>query len=352
LTAIGQKIRDCLLYFSCALADFFFFESYYIGVFPLYQKFGGGLFFMMYFSIDNYLCEHKAEKINIGMSGADVYVIDNTYILKHIVLNKLKNRELFFSYKKEAQFYQAVDIKNLNCLPEVISIKESDDEIIILMKKYRMVGHANVNQTVLSKIMKALAMVHHYQPPEFLLQNRSDLMPLTDEQIINCINGWKCVLSEHKGLFDEKPIDKIAASINSIVLWHASGEDNLIHGDFHLNNLLFDDEEEIVICDWQNVSIGDPSNDLSFFLSRFNADGFNISERVLIGLYSKAVYELYGKTIDSDAIYSHMAANTLITSFLYWHEYLHGASEERVKKVYEKMAQIISDDLFPRTDGF
>ena len=34
--------------------------------------------------IDGYLCEHKAEKINIGMSGADVYAIDNMYILKHV----------------------------------------------------------------------------------------------------------------------------------------------------------------------------------------------------------------------------------------------------------------------------
>lgn len=297
--------------------------------------------------INNYLREHKTEKINIGISGADVYAIDDIYILKHVVRNKLKNHELFLSYKKEAHLYKAIDNKKLHCLPEVISINESDDEIIILMKKYRMVEHADVNNIVLSKIVKALAMVHHCQPPEFLLQNRSDVMPLTDEQIINCVNGWHSVLREHKGLFDEKPIDNIATNINSIILWHASGESNLIHGDFHLNNLLFDDEEEIVICDWQSVSVGDPSDDLSFFLSRFNADGSNINERVLIDLYSKSVYELYGKTIDSDAIYDHMAANTLITSFLYWHEYLHGASEERVRTVYKKMVQIISDDMFP-----
>jgi len=299
------------------------------------------------FCINNYLCGHKAEKINIGISGADVYVIDDMYILKHVVRNRLRNSELFFTYRKEALLYKAIDNKNLHCLPEVISINESDDEIIILMRKYRMVEHADVNNIVLSKIVKALAMVHHYQPPQFLLQNRPGVMPLTDEQVKNCVNGWHSALREHRGLFDEKPIDKIATSINSIILWHASGESSLIHGDFHLNNLLFDDEEEIVICDWQSVSVGDPSDDLSFFLSRFNADGFNISERVLIDLYSKAVYELYGKTIDSDAFYSHMAANTLITSFLYWHEYLHGASEERVRKVYEKMVQIISDDMLP-----
>lgn len=300
--------------------------------------------------INNYLRDHKTEKINICISGADVYVIDDMYILKHVLSHKLNSHELFLSYKKEAHLYKAMDNKKLHCLPEVISINESDDEIIILMKKYRMVEHADVNNIVLSKILKALVRVHHCRPPEFLLQNRSDVKPLTDEQIINCVDGWRSVLREHKGLFDEKPIDHIAKNINSIILWHASGESNLIHGDFHLDNLLFNDEEEIVICDWQSVSIGDPSDDLSFFLSRFNADGFNISERVLIDLYSKAVYDLYGKEIDSDVICNHMAANTLITTFLYWHEYLHGASEERVRTVYEKMVQMISDNMFPCID--
>jgi len=289
--------------------------------------------------INDYLCEHKAEKINVGISGADVYVIDDMYVLKHVVRNKLRNPELFSTYRKEAHLYKAINNKQLRCLPEVISINESDDEIIILMKKYRMVEHADVNDTVLSKIMKALAMIHHSQPPEFLLQDRSAVMPLSEEQIMNCVNGWRSVLREHKGLFDEKPIDNIAANINPIILWHASGGSKLIHGDFHLNNLMYDEEGEIVVCDWQSVSVGDPSDDLSFFLSRFNADWYNISERALIDQYSKAVYELYGKTTDNEAICGHMAAKTLITSFLYWHEYLHGALEERVRTVYEKMVE-------------
>lgn len=297
-------------------------------------------------NINDYLDINQVEAINIGQSGADVYIIDNKYILKHVISNKLENHELFMSFKKEAQFYQRVDNKKLRCLPEIISMKVSDEEIAILMKKYRRVEHADVKPFILSKIMKALAMVHHYQPPEFLLQNRPDVNPLTDEQIISCVNGWNSVLNEHKGLFDEKPIDKIAASINSIIFWNATGEDILSHGDFHLSNLLFDEDEEIVICDWQGVSIGDPSNDISFFLSRINADGFNISERTLIDLYAKAVYELYGKSIDGNAIYCHMAANTLITSFLHWHQYLHGASEERVRNIYGKMVQIMTDDTF------
>jgi aminoglycoside phosphotransferase (APT) family kinase protein len=301
---------------------------------------------MMTFSIDDYLRERKAEKIDIGVSGADVYDVDGEYILKHVKRTRLRNRELFSSYKKEAHFYRLVDREEFNCLPEVISITETDDEILLLMKKYRMVQHGDVNRTVLSRIMDAAAMVHHHQTPGFLLEDRPGPKLLTDEQILHCIDGWNSVLREHRGVFDEKPLDKIAAGITSIILWHTSGEAVLTHGDFHLNNLLFDDEGNIVICDWQCVSVGDPSNDLGFFLSRFNSDGFNINEWTLINLYSNAVYKLSGKTPDGDAVYGHMAANTLITSFLYWHEYLHGASEERVRKVYDKMVQIISGDMF------
>lgn len=210
------------------------------------------------------------------------------------------------------------------------------------MKKYRIVEQSEVNQDVLAKIMKAIAMVHHYPVPDFLLHKRSVHEPLTVEQITDCVDGWLSVLREHKGHFDEEPLEKKAEKINSIIQWHNTGETNLIHADFHLNNLLFDDEGEIVICDWQSVAVGHSSNDLGFFLSRFNAEGFRISEKDIIELYCKAVYELYGKTIDSELIYRHLAASTLITSFLHWHHYLHGASMAKVEKIYGKMAEIIS----------
>ena len=89
---------------------------------------------MMTFSIDDYLRERKAEKIDIGVSGADVYDVDGEYILKHVKRTRLRNRELFSSYKKEAHFYRLVDREEFNCLPEVISITETDDEILLLMK--------------------------------------------------------------------------------------------------------------------------------------------------------------------------------------------------------------------------
>lgn len=185
-------------------------------------------------------------------------------------------------------------------------------------------------------------MVHHYETPQFLRQDKPELKLLTDEQIKYCMDGWLSVLREHKGVFDEKLTEEIAADINRIILWHAAVEANLIYGDFHLNNLLFDDDGEVVICDWQCVTIGQSSEDLGFFLSRFNSDGFDMDEKTVIDSYIKAVYDMFGKRMDSDAFYCHMSAGTLITSFLYWHEYLHGNAEERVGKVYRKMGQIMS----------
>lgn len=301
--------------------------------------------------IDDYLNKHMAEKINVGQSGADVYVLDNKYILKRVIRNKLENQEVFLSYKKEAHLYQAIDREKLPCLPEVLATKDTDEEIILLMKKYRVIEHSEVNERLLLKIMKAIAMVHHYQVPEFLLQNGSEANILSDEQITDCVKGWTSVLNEHKDLFDEKPLEIIAANINSIILWHVSGEAVLNHGDFHLNNLVMDEEGNIVICDWQSVSTGVVSNDLGFFLSRLNADGLKIKERALIAFYSEAVNELYGKIINSEVIYGHMSASMLITSFLFWHEYLHGTSEDRVRTIYEKMVQSILIDMHPLISG-
>lgn len=294
---------------------------------------------MLFKNIDDYLNNHMINKIIVGQSGSDVYDVDNKYVLKHTVRNKLKNHELFLSYKREAQLYQSFNRKKLLCLPEVFYIKENDEEVILLMKKYRIIKHDEVNKEVLTKIMKAVAMVHQCMLPEFLLKSKSEVNILSNGEIMECVTGWKSVLNEHKGIFDDKPLDDIAMNINAAILWHASGESVLNHGDFHLNNLLLDEEENIVICDWQSVSNGNVSNDLGFFLSRLHGEGIEINEINIIDLYVQAVKELNGRIMDSEKIYRHMCASTLITSFLFWHQYLHGSSKERVKGIYDKMVQ-------------
>ena len=45
---------------------------------------------------------------------------------------------------------------------------------------------------------------------------------------------------------------------------------------------LTDHNGNIIVIDWQNVSIGHASSDISFFLSRLSADGIEISKEKAI----------------------------------------------------------------------
>ena len=48
--------------------------------------------------------------------------------------------------------------------------------------------------------------------------------------------------------------------------------------------------------------------------------------------------ELFTKEIHTAAIAGHIAAANVITSFLFWYQFLRGADTGRVRGIYEKMA--------------
>ena len=74
-----------------------------------------------------------------------------------------------------------------------------------------------------------------------------------------------------------------------------------------------------------------------FFLSRLGADGMTINEKRFLGLYSDEVKERTGVIANADEIARHMAAANVITSFSFWHEFLHGNEESMVRGIYDKM---------------
>ena len=56
-------------------------------------------------SIENYLAGNHFSEIKVGQSGADVYIINDYTILKHVKRRKLEG-SLFDTYTREALFYQ------------------------------------------------------------------------------------------------------------------------------------------------------------------------------------------------------------------------------------------------------
>lgn len=290
-------------------------------------------------SVDAHLAEHEVVEIKVGQSGADVYEIDGKYILKHVLRKNLEEERLFDAYLREAYFYQSNGKNSKSYRPEILGITVSQDEIILIMKKYDRIERSAVSDELLQKIMKSLARVHTDEIPVCLQQDRKKAEPLSAQKKAECMNGWKAVLAEHPGAFGESGLTKLAERINDIILWHDTEESVLCHGDFHWDNLLTDENGGIVICDWQGVGEGNASGDMSFFISRLRADGVQVDERKLLEYYAEAVYGLSGRHVDREEVMEHMDAANKITSFLFWHQYLHGSSEERVRKIYGQMTQ-------------
>lgn len=287
-------------------------------------------------NVKEYLVKHKVEEITNGQSGAGVYMIDGEYILKHVKKEKLDSK-VFDTYKREALFYQEKKGKDL-FVPEIKELELSDDEIILIMKKYSELNRADIDDELISKIANLLAGVHGSDIPGFLNDNSDKQKLLSDNEIEDCVNGWKSVLNEHEGVFSEGILNDVAANINDIISLKNKEKSVLVHGDFHWENILKDDSGNLILCDWQGVKVGGPSEDLSFFLSRLGADGVSIDEDEFLNAYADAYKNISGEKLEILDIKKYMWASQIITTFLYWHYFLHGSDADRVKEVYEKMS--------------
>ncbi len=293
-------------------------------------------------NVNQYLTGHNVTEIKVGESGADVYEIDGRYVLKHVVRQKLKE-ELFAAYTREVLFYRSQMKRQRVYLPEVLQAEASEQEMLIFMKKYRRPDRDTINAELIQHITKSLAALHTDTPPSFMHKNQKKAEALSDQVIAECLCGWKSILAEQSGSFPENQLEEIAGRINHLIAWHDSEDRVLIHGDFHWDNLLEDEHGNILLCDWQSVNLGGASGDLSFFLSRLGGDGIRINTTVFLDNYVNAIRKLSGKQIRRQDLIRHMNAANVITSFLFWHQYLHGSSEERVRGIYSKMTKDFKD---------
>lgn len=298
--------------------------------------------------VKEYLNGHNVTEIKVGQSGADVYEIDGQYVLKHVARQRL-NEELFVTYTREALFYRNQMMRQRIYLPKVLKAESSENEILILMKKYDRPERNAIKAELIQKITKALAALHTDETPSFMHHEKAKAELMSNEKIAECYNGWKNVLAEHSGAFDREYLEEITGKINKLITWHDSEERVTVHGDFHWDNLLEDENGNILICDWQGVNLGGASGDLSFFLSRLGADGIRLNAEVFLDSYVNAIWELSGNQIKRQDIIWHMKVANVITSFVFWHQYLHGSSEERVGDIYGKMTKDFKDCIHDNT---
>ena len=76
-----------------------------------------------------------------------------------------------------------------------------------------------------------------------------------------------------------------------------------------------------------------------FDYGRLGADGTEIAPEKLVEIYVQERALLTGETLSEDILLGHMQAANSITTFQFWHEYLHGSACGRVRGIYEKMGK-------------
>ncbi|MEM9037543.1 MAG: phosphotransferase [Actinomycetota bacterium] len=89
----------------------------------------------------------------------------------------------------------------------------------------------------------------------------------------------------------------------------------LMHNDFRLDNLLFDDEhDEVAILDWQLLTKGAAGGDVAYFLSQsMSVEDRRTHERELVGLYHSTLAEL-GAEVDPDVLWDAYRRGVLVVS--------------------------------------
>lgn len=290
---------------------------------------------MHFDNFEKYLAEHTTRKITLGKSGANVYELDHTQIAKHVRRELIQSEDAWESYGRELQFYSEYTSEQFSFLPKVYHCRQTTDEIQLIMEKYHPIDRGNLDDVMLEKVFAVLTQIHNLSLPEFLPKADSGALQLEEDEIKQYLNGWCEVVREHGAVFAECELYKIAENINKINKQLYSSKKMCCHGDFHFENLLADCQGNIIVCDWQNVNIGHASGDIAFFLSRLSADGVEISKDKAIQMYCG----LSTADITYEEIATQMSLSNLNTSFIHWHNYLHGCSEERVRCIWEKMVE-------------
>jgi hypothetical protein len=88
-------------------------------------------------------------------------------------------------------------------------------------------------------------------------------------------------------------VDTLRGAAASIGRWSTEGDDifALMHGDYRLDNLMFDpDSADVAAVDWQTVTTGPPVRDLSYFLATsLSVELRRAHERELLEVYVTAL---------------------------------------------------------------
>jgi thiamine kinase-like enzyme len=107
----------------------------------------------------------------------------------------------------------------------------------------------------------------------------------------------------------------------------------LCQGDSHVGNLLEDNASGLVWADWQEICLGQGTDDLTHLIARARADGAKFSDDRVVAAY----HAEFSKTVDISAeeVRRAVQASELLKILLHWPFYMVGAPRERIEALLE-----------------
>jgi hypothetical protein len=287
--------------------------------------------------------------LKTGASGAELYGVtdkNGRFVVKQSNMQLDRNHNILQGYKKEYNFYILMKDFDLD-IPKVVYSENSNEYgYILVFPYYRSINYSEWNNNLQLKAMDLIAKLHSIDvekiSKQLNLQYRK--VEVNTNQLKTSLDAWTNILESFPDDFDIGQIELIYNSFGDICDVLNSGINCVCHGDFHADNMLLDNNN-IILSDWQNISIGSGAGDISFFVSRGKASGLIIDEDELVDHYCKRFYYYSKVNIKKEEIHKMINASNVFTSFMYWAFYLKGADVDRVRGIYEKMLNSFKDLL-------
>lgn len=192
-----------------------------------------------------YLDSHTIRQLTQGKSGAVVFLLDDKKIAKFAEKSRLLEKEnglaVWESCFKEAKFYKEMMGEQHSFLPEIFHCEFDDESVQIIMGEYKVIEKESLSASDFEAIMKLLAQVHELAVPDFLKNEMQGPVEISEEEIQNCLAGWKSIFEEHKAepsdILDFAKVEALASRINLLNKDLYSARACLCHGDFHAENI-------------------------------------------------------------------------------------------------------------------
>lgn len=240
------------------------------------------------------------KEVNTGGSGAaiiEVQIKNEHFILKFTSCQA--DRDLYVNAQRERRFYEEVSpFLNIR-IPECIgSFEDSNFGIGICMRTLKPTPAPSTWKIdrVREAIMQIASLHAAYwgKDGEILSilneKQQQQRIEHCDDEIEKSVQAWVHVYTVMNEREYVPPIalDEMLNQLRNIRRlsdYESEAPHTLIHGDFHMENCLISRDEDIVITDWQSLSIGAGPTEIGYFLARSELYGSLHSSDEIIDTY-------------------------------------------------------------------